>query len=103
MSGDDGPGNFLALTLGHWLIASQTGLVAGAVTSLAILTARTTRRWIISVALGLVTTVVDFYVHSDEFGPVALQAVLTGLSAALLSYLVGIALRYARERRLVTE
>ena len=92
-------GNLLALTLGHWLIASQTGIVAGTVASIAILMAPASRPWIISVVLGVATAVVDFFVHPGEFGPVALEAVLTGLGAALLSYMVGIALRYARARR----
>ena len=41
-------GNLLALTVSHWLIASQMGVVAGSVTSCAILVARTNRPWIIS-------------------------------------------------------
>lgn len=96
-------GNLLVLTLGHWLIASQTGVVAGAVTSAAILVFRATKRWIIAVVLGVVTAIVDFFVHSGDVGSFVLDAVLTGLGAALLSYLVGMALRYARARRPVRE
>ena len=82
-------GNLMALTLGHWLIASQTGLVAGTVSSAAILLARTKKRWVISLTLGSVTVVVDFLVHPGMFGPVVLEAAVTGLGAALLSLLVG--------------
>ena len=39
-------GNLMALTLTHWAIASQTGLVAGTLASAAILLARTSRRWV---------------------------------------------------------
>ena len=92
-------GNLLALTLGHWLIASQTGLMAGAAASAAIILTRTSKRWIVAVVLGVTTAVVDFFVHPGEFGPVALEAVVTGVGAALLSYLVGIAVRYARAAR----
>ena len=89
-------GNLMALALSHWLIASQTGIVAGVFASVAILVARTRRRWVISVVLGIATAIVDFFVHPGEFGPVALEAVLTGLGAGLLSAVVGFALRYAR-------
>jgi len=89
-------GNLMALALSHWLIASQTGIVAGAVASVAILVARTSRRWVVSVVLGVATAIVDFFVHPGEFGPVFLEAAVTGLGAALLSYLAGVALRHAR-------
>ena len=89
-------GNLMALALSHWLIASQTGIVAGAVASVAILVARTSRRWVVSLVLGVATAIVDFFVHPGEFGPVFLEAVVTGLGATLLSYLVGVALRHAR-------
>lgn len=91
-------GNLLALTLTHWLIASQTGIAAGVVTSAAILLSRTDRRWIVSAVLGVTTAAVDFIVHPGGFGPVFLEALVTGAGAALLSHLVGIALRYIRNR-----
>ena len=92
-------GNLLTLTLSHWLIASQTGVVAGAIASAAILIARIRRRWIVSLLLGAVTALVDFLVHPGQFGPVALEAVVTGLAAAFLSHLVGAAARGSRRRR----
>ena len=91
-------GNLLALTLSHWLIASQTGVAAGVVASAVILVSRASTRWVISVTLGIATAVVDFLVHPAQFGPIALEAVVTGLGAALLSYLVGIAVRYKVHR-----
>ena len=48
-------GNFLAFSLTHWLIASQTGVIAGVVASVALLLARTDKRWLIAVVLGAVT------------------------------------------------
>ena len=92
-------GNLLGLTLGHWLIASETGIVAGVVASVAILVARTSRRWVVAIVLGLVTAVVDFFVHPGMFDSVVLEAALTGLGAALLSFGVGYALEYAKTRR----
>ena len=93
-------GNMLALTASHLLIASQTGIIAGSVASVAILAARTRTRWIISVMLGVATAVVDFFVHPGMFGPVFMEALLTGVGAALLSYLVGIAVQSLREKRM---
>ncbi len=69
-------GNLMALTLTHWLIASQTGIVAGVLASVAILLTRPSSRWIIAIVLGVLTTVVDFFVHPGEFGPVMLEAAL---------------------------
>ena len=92
-------GNLLALTFSHWLIASQTGVAAGVVASAAILVSRTSRRWIISTVLGVATAVVDFLIHPGQFGPVYLEALLTGVGAALLSYVAGFMVSYIRARR----
>jgi len=87
-------GNLLALTMGHLLIASQTGVIAGAVATAGIFVARTSRRWMIASVLGAATGIVDFFVHPGMFGTIATEAVVTGLGAAILSYLIGTALRY---------
>ncbi len=89
-------GNILALGLSHLLIASQTGLVASAIAYAAILFAKTGKQWIVSIVLGLATGIVDFFVHPGMFGTVATEAVVTGLGAAILSYLVGIAIKRFR-------
>ena len=82
-------GNVLALGLGHWIIASRTGVIAGAIVAAAILLARTERRWVISLTLGLVTAVVDYFVHPGAFGPEFAEAAVTGAAAAILSFAVG--------------
>jgi hypothetical protein len=87
-------GNILAFTVSHWIIASQTGIAAGVVASVAVLATQTDRRWMISALLGIATTVVDFFAHPGSFGPVAMEAIVTGLAAAILSYIVGSAWRY---------
>lgn len=90
-------GNILALGLSHWLIASQTGAVAGTISAAAILVFKTSKRWIISVMLGLTTAVVDYFVHPGMLGSAATEAIVTGVGAAMLSYLVGtIVSRYRR-------
>jgi hypothetical protein len=91
-------GNLLALTLSHWLVASQTGITAGVVTSAAILASRIQRPWLISLMLGLVTAGVDYWVHPGGFGPFFLEAIVTGAGAAALSFAVQMVTRWIRRR-----
>lgn len=92
-------GNLLALSVSHLLIASQTGIIAGAITAISVFTARADRRWIVAAVLGVITGVVDFFVHPGMFGTVAVEALVTGLGAAALSYLIGTAVRLVRARQ----
>ena len=90
-------GNVLALTLSHWLIATQTGLVAGSITSAAILLAKASDPRVIAALLGLVTALVDYFIHPPMIeGPAFLEAAITGVAAAVLSYLVALAIRGVR-------
>jgi hypothetical protein len=82
-------GNLLALTVGHLLVASQTGIIAGAIAAVGIVAAKVNQRWKISLILGFATAVVDYFVHPGMLGPAATEAVVTGAGAAVLSYLVG--------------
>ena len=91
-------GNILAIGLGHLVIASQTGVAAGAITYITVLFAKTGKQWIVSAVLGLATGIVDFFVHPGMFGTVAMEAVVTGLAAAALSYLVGTAIQRYRAK-----
>lgn len=81
-------GNLLAVGLSHWLIAAETGLIAGAITAL-LLTIWTARLWVVALLLGVVTSLVDFFVHPGDFGPVFMEAALTGLGAAMLALVIG--------------
>lgn len=83
-------GNILALGLSHWLIASQTGIVAGTLAATAVMISKTSKRWLISAVLGVATAVVDFFVHPGMFGPLFAEAIVTGIGAAVLSYTVGV-------------
>ena len=89
-------GNMLAVTLGHLAIAVETGIIAGTVASILVFVAHARTRWIISTVLGAVTAVVDFFVHSGQFGTIFAEALATGLGAGLLSYLVGMAIHFFR-------
>jgi len=96
-------GNFLALGITHWIIASQTGLVAGFAASVALLLTQTNSRWVIAIVLGVVTAVVDYFMHPGMIGPIFLEAIITGLGAAVLSFAVGSFLKYRRQKRTAVE
>lgn len=81
-------GNVLALGIGHWIIASQTGLAAGILASVALYLSRGRGRWVVAGVLALATAGVDYLVHPGGFGPVAFEAVVTGLAAGALSLAV---------------
>jgi hypothetical protein len=83
-------GNLLALTLGHLLVASQTGLIAGAITAVSVITIKTKKRWVVSGLLGLITGVVDYFVHPGMFGAAATEAIVTGIGAAVISYIISL-------------
>jgi hypothetical protein len=81
-------GNVLALTLGHWLIASRTGVVAGIFATVATMVIRSRSKWVIAGVLCLVTATVDYFTHPTHFGVAVAEAVVTGLAAGALSLLV---------------
>lgn len=81
-------GNLLALGLSHWIIASQTGLLAGTAASVAIFLAKARNPWVVSTTLGAMTSLADYWLHPGMFGPFFLEAVVTGLGAGVLSLAV---------------
>ena len=91
-------GNILALTLGHLVIASQTGVVAGAFAAIALFASQTANRWVVSAVLGVATAIVDYFVHPGMIGPVFVEAIITGIAAAVLSFLVGSVVRKYRKK-----
>jgi hypothetical protein len=95
-------GNLFAVSLTHWTIATQTGVVAGGIAATALLLMRTTVRWRIAIVLALVTGVVDYFMHPGMLGPGITEAVVTGLGAGALSLLVGALVRRVRRARTTT-
>ena len=93
-------GNLLTLSLAHWAVASQAGLIAGTLAAAAIVISRVSKRWVVSLVLGITTAIVDFFVHPGMFESVILEALLTGIGAAILSYLAGMIMHAYRARRL---
>jgi len=78
-------GNILAFGLGHWIVASQTGLAAGAVATVALWLSGGRGRWTVAAILGLATAAVDYLVHPSGFGPAIAEPIVTGIAAAGLS------------------
>jgi hypothetical protein len=93
-------GNVLTLGLSHWIIASQTGLIAGAIVGTTLIAAQLRQPWVVSLVLGAVTTVVDVLVHpgTSRIGSLA-EAVVTGVGAFVLSLAVSAALQRRGVRR----
>lgn len=91
-------GNLLVLTVSHLAIASQTGIIAALLASAGLMLAKTDKRWLVSLMLGVATAIVDYFVHRGMFGPVMLEAVVTGLAAGVLSYIAGTAVHAIRKR-----
>ena len=89
----------MLLTLGHWAVALETGVSAGALSTLLIVLGRATKPWVISTVIGIATTIADFFVHSGDLGKVLREAVLTGLGAAILSTLLLTVIRCVVRRR----
>ena len=97
-------GNILALGLSHWIIASQTGLVAGTATAAAITLAKTNNRWILAGILGVSTAIVDYFIHPGMIGEAAAtEAIITGVGAAVLSYVAGSLVLWYRTRRAASQ
>lgn len=93
-------GNLLLLGISHWITASTTGLIAGTAAATALTLAKTDNRLIIAAILGVITAVVDYFVHPGMIGESALtEAAITGLGAAVLSYAAGTAIVFWRRRR----
>jgi hypothetical protein len=81
-------GNILALTISHLAVAAQTGVIAGVLALVFGLVIRLKSRWTTPALLGLCTAVVDYQVHPGSFGGAAGEAIVTGIVAGVLSYLV---------------
>lgn len=94
-------GNILALTIGHLMIAVQTGVIAGSIAFAVSMVARTGTKkvWVTPLLLGVSTAAVDYLVHPSNFGTAATEALVTGFAAAMLAFLVTTIVRLRRKFR----
>lgn len=90
--------NVLLATAGHWILAVQTGLIAGSATAALVVLSRARKRWVVSAILAVLTALVDYWVHPGSFGRVFTEAAVTGLVAGTLSMLAGRVWRRTRGR-----
>ena len=81
-------GNVLALGVGHWIVASQTGVAAGGLATVALWASGGRGRWVVAGGLAVATGIVDYLVHPGGFGPVVAEAAVTGVGAGALSLAV---------------
>lgn len=91
-------GNVFLVSLSHFAYASQTGIVAGAIATIVLVTSHRLNRWAIAGVLAVFTAIVDYFSHPAQFGPVAVEAVITGLAAGILSLLIGWVIERYRNR-----
>jgi len=89
-------GNILALGVGHWVIASRTGILAGLIATVMLALSRGWNRWVVAGLLAVVTAGVDYFVHPGGFGDIATEAIVTGVAAGALSLVIGSLLRRRR-------
>lgn len=80
-------GNLLVLTIGHLLVAMQTGFIAGIIAFGVTVKARINNHWVIALLLGISTAIIDYLIHPSSFGGAATEAIVTGLIAGLLSFM----------------
>jgi hypothetical protein len=93
-------GNLLAITVSHLLIATQTGIIAGAIAFVASMLVRLDNVWVTPVLLGLFTALVDYFMHPGSFGGAATEAIVTGVVATLLSFVVTAGFKLKRQSSL---
>jgi sorbitol-specific phosphotransferase system component IIC len=80
-------GNPLALSLGHWLKACQTGAIAGLIMVGLSFTPRKDlmdNKYTIAGLTGFATALADYFVHPTHFGGEFTEALVTGIAAGLL-------------------
>lgn len=81
-------GNVLALGVGHWIVASQTGLAAGSFATVALYASRGRGRWVVAGVLAVSTALFDYLIHDSGFGSAVTEAIVTGIGAGVLSLAV---------------
>ena len=80
-------GNVVGLTLAHWSVALQTGLIATLATLAVLIYGK--KEWVdnkyaMAGIIGFFTAVADMFVHPSGFGGASTEAIVTGIGAGLL-------------------
>jgi hypothetical protein len=77
-------GDLTALSFYHAQVAAKTGSIAGLGFVIAAQFGAANNLWLSAWIIGIITMFADILVHPTHFGPAWMEAVCTGLGAALL-------------------
>jgi len=81
-------GDLTVISLNHAITASKTGLIAGIAVVIASYYQRINNKYGLIWATGILTAIADLSVHSSHFGPDWAEAVVTGIGAGLLAWVL---------------
>jgi hypothetical protein len=84
-------GNVLAITLGHWMVALKTGFTSSIlyvfITSF-LKEDLASNKYVMAGAVGFITAVADMLIHPSHFGGASTEAIVTGIGAGLLCFVL---------------
>jgi hypothetical protein len=81
-------GDLTVLTLNHAYTASKTGIIAGIAIVVSSYWNRVNHKYGLIWMTGVLTAIADFVVHPSQFGPQWAEALLTGVTAGLLAWIL---------------
>jgi hypothetical protein len=84
-------GDVSGLSLAHWSVALQTGLIATLATLAVVIYGKSEwleNKYAMAGAIGFFTAVADMFVHPSGFGGASTEAIVTGIGAGILCLLM---------------
>ncbi len=81
-------GDLTVLTLNHAITASKTGIIAGIAIVISSYWHRIDNKYGLIWATGVLTAVADIVVHPSQFGPQWAEALVTGVGAGILAWVL---------------
>lgn len=81
-------GDLTVVSLNHAYTASKTGIIAGITVVIASFWKRIDNKYGLIWATGVLTALADLIVHPTHFGPAWAEAVLTGIAAGILAWML---------------
>ena len=81
-------GDLTVISLHHAITASKTGIIAGIAVVIASYWNRIDNKYGLIWATGVLTTLADLSIHPTHFGPEWAEAVVTGIGAAGLAWIL---------------
>ena len=81
-------GDLTVISISHAITASKTGVIAGIAVVIASYWNQIDNKYGLIWATGVLTAIADLTIHSSHFGPEWAEAVVTGISAAGLAWVL---------------